>query len=134
MSKKPRFRILLDRQHAKGSQTLPESTRQHFYLIFPSLWRKLSWKVSPLIIYGIFGLFVNTSTAEGKHVFCNSAKLEEPVQMQLSKKQYTFPNLFAPILKSTSIFKHFSKKDDPHSLYIFEITDCKRLRFNYTNV
>ena len=39
----------------------------------------------------------------------------EPVQMQLSKKQKTFCQIFFALLKSTLNFKHLPKKDDPHS-------------------
>ena len=71
--------------------------------------------MSPLVIYEIFVLFVNTLTAKNKYFLCNSGNLQELVQMQLSKKQYTFSEFFAPILKSMSNFKHFEEKDDPLS-------------------
>ena len=38
MSKEPRFKTPYESQHANGSETLLESTRQHFYDIFSSLW------------------------------------------------------------------------------------------------
>ena len=34
---------------------------------------------------------------------------------------------FFPFLESTSSFKHFEKKDNPHSYCISENTDCERL-------
>ena len=46
--------------------------------------------------------------------------------MQLSKKHKDFPEFSAPFLKSQSNFKHFQKKDDPHSLCVSEITDLER--------
>ena len=45
--------------------------------------------------------------------------------MQLKKKQKTFSNFFAPILKYTSKFEHFEKKDDAHILCISKIMDCE---------
>ena len=80
MSKKPHFRTTLDSQHAKGSQTLLEDERQHFYHIFRSVWGKLSWKISLLVICEILGLFVNTLTADDNCFFrkgeicCNEFK------------------------------------------------------------
>ena len=47
--------------------------------------------------------------------------------MQLSKKQKKNSPYFALSLKFTSNFEHFEKDDDPHSLCIFETTDCERL-------
>ena len=46
--------------------------------------------------------------------------------MELSKKQKNFPEFVASVLTYTANFEHFEKKDDPHSLCISEITDCKR--------
>ena len=34
------------------------------------------------------------------------------MQMQVSEKQKTFSEFFVPRLESTSIFKHFERKDD----------------------
>ena len=42
-------------------------------------------------------------------------------------KTKNFINSFVPFLESTSYFKHFEKKDDCHSYFIPEITDCQRL-------
>ena len=46
-------------------------------------------------------------------------------KMQLSKKQITCFELFAPFLKSTLVFEHFKREDDPHSLYISQNTERK---------
>ena len=45
--------------------------------------------------------------------------------MQLSKKRETSSVFFLLFLKCTSNFEHFEMKDDPHTLYIFETTDCE---------
>ena len=47
--------------------------------------------------------------------------------MQLSKTQKTFSQFLAPFLKSRLNFKHFEKKDDPHSFCIFEIRDSENV-------
>ena len=70
---------------------------------------------------------MNTLTADDKYSLRNRMKLTQPIQLQLSKKQILF-FLFLRDLKSTSICKHFVKKDDPHRLCIFEIRDCEVCR------
>ena len=47
--------------------------------------------------------------------------------MQLSLKPKTCSDSLVPIVESTSIFKHFEKKDDRHTYFISENTDCERL-------
>ena len=47
--------------------------------------------------------------------------------MQLSQKQKKFSEFFAAFLKFILDFKHFEKKDDPHRLCIFEVTDSQML-------
>ena len=46
-----------------------------------------------------------------------------PIQMQLSHKQKTFSQFFAPFLKSRLNFEYFFKKDDLQRFCISEITD-----------
>ena len=43
--------------------------------------------------------------------------------MQLSKKQKTFSEFFAAVLKYRLNLEHFKKKDDPHRFCTSEITD-----------
>ena len=55
----------------------------------------------------------------------------QSIQMELSKKQKAFSDLFAAFLEFTLNIKHFQKKKkkkkiDPHSLCIFEIIDFER--------
>ena len=47
--------------------------------------------------------------------------------MELSLKPETSSDFLIPFVKSTSNFKHFEKKDDHHSYFISEITDCEAL-------
>ena len=83
--------------------------------------------MSPLVLGEILGVFVNTLTADGKYPVQGCENLQLPIQMQLSEKRKTFSEFFVPFLESTSNFKHFEKKDDRHSYFISEITDCERL-------
>ena len=53
------------------------------------------------MIYQILGLFVNTLTSDNKYSLCNSEVLQQPIQMQLSKKEMTFSQFYVPFLKST---------------------------------
>ena len=71
-------------------------------------------KVS-LVIRKILRLFVNTLTADEKDYVLNRDNLTQPIQMQVSKKQKAFSQLFFVFLKSILNFKHFPKKDGPHS-------------------
>ena len=49
------------------------------------------------------------------------------IQMELSFKRKGFSNFIVPFLESTSNFKHFETKDDSHSYFISDITDCERV-------
>ena len=75
MSKKSRFRAPCDSQHVNGSQTHVKSSWQHCYHNFSSVWAKVTWKMSLLVIFEILGLFVNTLTTNDKYSFRNSELL-----------------------------------------------------------
>ena len=47
--------------------------------------------------------------------------------MQLSLKRKSFSDFIIPFVEFTSNFIHFEKKDDRHSYFISEITQCERL-------
>ena len=83
--------------------------------------------MSPLVTDEILGVFVNTLTADGKYPVQGCENLQLPIQMQLSEKRKTFSEFFVPFLESTSNFKHFEKKDDRHTYFLSEITECERL-------
>ena len=74
----------------------------------------------------ILGLFRNALTANDKYPVRDCEKVLSPIQMTLSLNPKTFSDSFVPLLESTSNFKHFEKKDDRHSYFISEITDCQR--------
>ena len=45
--------------------------------------------------------------------------------MQLSEKQKSYSQFFAAFFKYRLNFRHFEKKDDPHSFCISEITNSQ---------
>ena len=71
--------------------------------------------------------FRNTLTANDKYPVRDFVNLSSPIQMQLSIKSTIFSDFFVSFLEYTSNFRHFEKKDDGHSFFISEITDCDRL-------
>ena len=81
--------------------------------------------MSPIVLSQILGVFVTTFNVDGKHPGSDCKNLQLPIQMQLSEKRKAFSQLFVPFLESTSNFKHFEKKDDRHSYFISEITECE---------
>ena len=60
-------------------------------------------------------MFVNTLTADDKYSLLNRVNLMEAIETKLSQKQETFSEFLFAISKSTLNFKHFQKKDEPHS-------------------
>ena len=73
------------------------------------------------------GVLRNILTANDKYPLWDCENLSSPIEMQLFLKPKAFCNIFVPLLKSTSNFKHFEKKDGCDSYFISEITDCQRL-------
>ena len=72
-------------------------------------------------------MFRNTLTANDNYPVRYCVNLLSPIQMLLSIKSTIFSHFFVPFLESISNFKHFEKKDDSHSYFISEITDCERV-------
>ena len=75
----------------------------------------------------MLGLFRNTLTSNDKYPVRDCVNLLSPIQMQLSLKPTIFSHFFVPFLESTSNFKHFEKKDDSRSYFIWEIRHCERV-------
>ena len=71
-------------------------------------------------------MFRNTLTSNDKYPVRDCVNLLSPIQMQLSLKPTIFSHFFVPFLESTSNFKHFEKKDDRHTYFISEITECEK--------
>ena len=72
-------------------------------------------------------LFRNTLTANDNYRVQDCENLPSLIQMSLSLERNFFSDLFVPFLESTSNFKHFEKKDDRHTYFLSEITECERL-------
>ena len=79
-----RLKTSFDSQQVKRFQTQVKTSWGNFYHIFPSLWGKLIWKISPWLKFGITGLFVNTWRADYKYPVPDCENLPFPSQIQLS--------------------------------------------------
>ena len=112
MSKKPRFRTSFESQHAKRSQKLLKSTRQHFYQIFLSLREKWSWTISLSVISEILRLFVNKFV--NKKLFLNLLlhfwNLHQI--LNISKKMMILVAHLSPKLRTAKgVVRYMSKKN-----------------------
>ena len=126
MCKKFPSRIPLQKEHAKPVSALFQSARQHLYHINLSIGRQLNCKKSLLVICKIWRLFVNILSAVEKYSLPNREYLKQPIQVQLSQKQKTFPGFFSEFSKSKLNFEHFQKMDHPHSLFFSNSTACEK--------
>ena len=126
MSEKSRFRGPFEKQHGKRAELLFKSERMHLYHIYWSLWRQLGLKKSLWVTFKILGLFVNPLTANDRYSLLNRGDLLRHFQMQFSQKQKTLSEFFLSFSKFRFIFKHFQKKDEPHSWCIFESTNSQK--------
>ena len=86
LCKEYRFRNGFGSQHVKACQLLAKSQGQSFYEVFLSFSVRLIWKMSPLVLGEILGVFVNILTADGKYPVDGLENLELPIQMQFSAK------------------------------------------------
>ena len=68
------------------------------------------------MICKISRLFPKTLSADGKYSVLNRDNLTQPIQMQLSKKQKKFAQIFYAFLKSILKFKHLPKRIDSAGL------------------
>ena len=74
-------------------------------------------------------------TADDNNYLLNRGNLTETIQIQLSQKQKTVPELFFAFLKSILNLKYFPKRDDPHSWCISSITGSEeRGKINFWKV
>ena len=126
ISKKSNFKRCFRKHHGKRAKTLLKFASQHFYHIYWSLWRQLTCKKSLLVTWKISRLFPKTLSADGKYSLLNRDILSQPIQMQLSRKEKTFSQLFYAFLKSSLNFEHFQTKGDSHSWGISKITESEK--------
>ena len=62
------------------------------------------------MIHKILRLFVNALALNDKHYLLKRDNLTQEIQMELCRKQKTFPQFFFAFLKSILNYKHFPKK------------------------
>ena len=108
LSKENRFRTGFGSQYVKASEILVKSPCERFFHVFPSLPRKLIWKMSPLLLGEVFGVFVNTLITNGKF----------PVQIaRICNSQFKCNNLENETFFLNSLFTFWNlyQKDDGHS-------------------
>ena len=79
-----------------------------------------------LVLCKILRVLAKTLTADVKYSLLNRDNLTQPIQILLSTKQNTFSLFLSVFLKCALSFKHFLKKDDPHSRCISQITVSER--------
>ena len=127
MSKKAHFRESFHKQHGKRGQALLKSASQNLYDFHWSLPSQLSWKTFLLLTCQILGRLVNRFPTNENYPVLKRDNLTMPIEMQLSRKQKTFSEFFAPFSKSIWNFEQFEKKDDPYRFCISEITDCEKV-------
>ena len=72
-------------------------------------------------------MFRNTLTANDNYPIQDSGNFSSEILMHLSLKPKTFSDFFALFLECTSNFEHSETKDDRHTYFISEITECEKL-------
>ena len=87
LCKKRHFGLRLESPHVKVSRILAKCPWECFYYVFSSISGKLIRKISPLALGEIWGVFVNTLTADGNYPVQKCRNLQLPTQMQLSEKR-----------------------------------------------
>ena len=81
LCKKRHFGTRFHTHHDKVSQILAKSPSENFYHLSSSFSAKLIWKMSPLVLGEIFGVFVDTFPADGKYPVEHYENLQLPIQM-----------------------------------------------------
>ena len=71
-------------------------------------------------------MFRNTLSANDNYPVQDFGNLLSRIEMEFSLKTAIFSDFFLSFLESTSNFKHFGKKNDRHTYFISEITECEK--------
>ena len=103
-------------QSVNGFETLLNSTRHHYFPLFPRSWNKLRWKKSALVTSEIFRLFVNTLTPDDKYSRRNMQIFWQQLQMLLCQEEKTFRRFFIAFPKCAWNFEHSEKEEEYPSL------------------
>ena len=104
------FKTPFGSQRVKASETLPKSARQHFYVNFPSISKKLSCVWCLLVESEMLGPSFKTLTAVHMYSCHNWQKFQEQVQTQRSSKLKLFLESVIEFFKSASNSEHSEKK------------------------
>ena len=106
------FRTPFGNQRVKGFQTPLKVARHHYYLFFPWIPGKVSWKKTALVWLKILRLFFNTLTADDKYSCRNMQNFLQELQTLLSQKQKIFFEFFIVYCISEMCikFRTFGKK------------------------
>ena len=126
MLKNSCFRTPFESQHIHGSQILLESARQHFYPSFRIMQDKSSLKTSVLVRSEILELFGNTFLSDHVYSRHNWENFSQHVQTLLSQKHKMFSQIFIAFSQSIKNLPHFEKKDQLHSLNVWEVIDSQK--------
>ena len=66
-------------------------------------------------------------TADDRHYLLNRDNLTQRIQMQVSQKEKKLSEFFFFAFSNSKLsFKHFPKKDDPHTWFISRITGSEK--------
>ena len=98
-SRRSCFRTPFGNQRVNGFQTPLKVVRHHYYLFFPWISGKLSWKKTALLWSKILRLFANTLTADDKYSCRNMQNFLQKRQTLSCQKRKTFSCYFIPFLK-----------------------------------
>ena len=120
------FRTPSQSQRVHVSKEMLKSERQRFYPTFQLTIDKLSQKVAVSVRPEISVLFVNKLSANQMYSRHNWENFSQHVQRPLSQKRQTFTWIFIQYLESTQNVLYFQKKDQGHSLNIWEVIESEK--------
>ena len=127
--KAPSSEDLFEVKELTGPKHYWHVPRRCFFANFPLMSDNSSTERSLLARQEILGLCFNRLTCDHMYSRLNREIFAQLVRKQLSQKPKIFSGNFVAFLKSTSIFEHFEKKDELHSLNIPEVLDTEECDF-----
>ena len=127
--KAPSSEDLFEVKELTGPKHYWHVPRRCFFANFPLMSDNSSTERSLLARREILGLCFNRLTCDHMYSRLNREIFAQLVRKQLSQKPKIFSGNFVAFLKSTSIFEHFEKKDELHSLNILEVLDTEECDF-----
>ena len=106
-------------EQVNESQKLLKSAKKYLYPTFFIIWAILSMEKLFSIRSEILELLDNTLTGNYEYSRCNAENLPLPIQIQLSKKLWTFYGSLLKFLESTWNFQCFQKKKTSLLVQVF---------------